>query len=80
MSKTKDEELSCSTGLKPNVIDKETFERELALCKKLHKENGGCGWGRCETCGVLPLLYKLHKGKLLEGKELEDFRKEVFGD
>ena len=81
MSKSKDKELSCSTGLEPNKrVDKETYERELALCKKFYKEKGGCGWGRCKTCGVLPLLYKLHKGVLLEGEELEKFRKEVFED
>jgi len=34
------------------------------------KENGGkCNWGICKKCGVLPLLYKLHKGILLEKPE-----------
>ena len=58
---------TCKTGLKKNIINKEVFERELTLCKNLAKENGGkCGWGVCAKCGVLPLLYKLHKGTVLE--------------
>jgi hypothetical protein len=60
-------DLCCHTGLAPNVLGKEVFERELALCKKLYQENNGsCHWGECEHCGVIPLLYKLHKGVLLE--------------
>ncbi|MFH1706202.1 MAG: hypothetical protein ABH867_04840 [Patescibacteria group bacterium] len=59
--------LSCGTGLQKNIIDKEAFERELALCHNLSQENGGkCGWGICKDCGVIPLLYKLYKGVLLE--------------
>jgi len=59
--------LTCQTGLKKNIINKEVFEREIALCEKLSKENNGkCGWGKCKDCGVIPLLYKLHKGQLLE--------------
>lgn len=55
------------TGLKKNIIKKEVFEREISLCKKLSKDNRGkCGWGVCAKCGVIPLLYKLHKGILLE--------------
>lgn len=53
-----------------HTIDTETFERELALCKKLSKENsGGCCWGRCADCGVLPLLVKLYKGEAIDDKE-----------
>lgn len=59
--------LSCKTGLKKNIINKEVFDRETKLCEKLFKEKkGGCGWGKCGDCGVIPLLYKLHKGELLE--------------
>ncbi len=59
--------LTCKTGLQKDVISKKVFKRELALCHKLSQENGGgCGWGRCKDCGVIPLLYKLHEGKLLE--------------
>jgi len=63
--------LTCKTGLRENVIKKDVFERELELCRKLSKENKNkCGWGKCKDCGVIPFLYKLHKGKLLE-KPLE---------
>ena len=59
--------LTCKTGLKKNIIKKEVFDREIALCQMLFKKNKGkCGWGRCRDCGVIPFLIKLHKGKLLE--------------
>lgn len=62
--------LTCKTGLKKEIINKETFERELSLCKMLSNENNQkCGWGSCEKCGVIPLLYKLHKGQLIENPE-----------
>ena len=54
--------MSCS------VLEKDVFENEIALCKKLCHE-GSCRWGVCEHCGVIPLLYKLHKGILLEDSE-----------
>lgn len=61
-----------------NIIDKEVFEREIALCRKLSEENNGkCGWGKCLHCGVVPLLYKLHKGQLLENDEAEKVKKEI---
>jgi hypothetical protein len=53
---------------KEKAISKEIFDKEIAMCKKLFKEKGGCAWGKCKDCGVIPLLYKLHKGKLLEKK------------
>ncbi len=59
--------LNCKTELKKNIIKKEVFERELGLCGKLAKENKGkCAWGKCKDCGVIPFLYKLYKGQLLE--------------
>ena len=64
------EKLTCKTALKPNLVSEETFERELKLCHQLSEENGGkCGWGVCKDCGVIPLLYKLHKGELIEDPE-----------
>jgi len=48
-------------------MKKEVFDKEISLCKRLSKENRGkCAWGICKNCGVVPLLYKLHKGRLLE--------------
>lgn len=50
-----------------NIIGKDVFDREIAMCKQLSRENKGkCGWGICENCGVIPFLYKLYKGQLLE--------------
>jgi len=60
MKKTK---LTCKTGLEKNIIKKEVFDREIVLCRMLFKKHKGkCEWGKCNDCGVIPLLYKLHKG------------------
>ncbi|MEK7123113.1 MAG: nucleoside deaminase [Patescibacteria group bacterium] len=64
------EDLTCKTDLTPGSIDEEIFNREIALCKKLSKENDrGCCWGKCADCGVLPLLVKLHKGIVIDDQE-----------
>jgi len=39
------------------------------MCRKLYKKNQGCNWGKCADCGVVPLLYKLYKRKLIEDKK-----------
>lgn len=53
-----------------NNMDKEVFEKEIAMCKKLSKKNvGKCNWGECEKCGVIPLLYKLFLGKIYEKED-----------
>ena len=63
----KENKLTCETGLKKNIIKNEVFDREIALCGQLSKKHKGkCGWGECKDCGVIPFLYKLYKGKLLE--------------
>jgi len=68
----------CETGLAKNIIGQEVFDREIGLCRKLSKENGGkCGWGKCSDCGVIPLLYKLNKGKLLEDDEAKKTKEEI---
>lgn len=61
----------------PPAISKEIYEKELEMCKQLHKE-GKCCWGNCEECGVLALLYKLHTGQIIHGKELEEFKLKIF--
>lgn len=60
-------------------MEKEIFEKEIAMCQKLSRENGGrCNWGECAKCGVIPLLYKLYKGKLYEGKkEIDELKSMV---
>ena len=65
---------TCKTGLKKNLISAAVFKREIELCRNLSHKNGGkCGWGKCEDCGVIPLLYKFHKGLLLEeAKEIKE--------
>lgn len=63
-------QLNCKTSLKPNIIDRDIFEKEINLCKKLKKENDGkCCWGVCDNCGVIPCLYKLYKGKVIDEKD-----------
>jgi len=73
--------ITCKTGLKKNIIKKPVFDREVLLCRQLAKENKGkCGWGKCRDCGVVPLLWKLHKGGLLEDKkEIAGTRKKILG-
>lgn len=72
--------LTCKTGVEKNIIDKGVFNREIALCRKLSKENKGkCKWGECKKCGVIPFLYKLHKGKLLEDpNEINRVKDKIF--
>lgn len=59
------------------TMHKEIFEKEIALCKRLSKKNGGrCNWGECEKCGVVSLLHKLFKGEFYETKdEIEKIKK-----
>ena len=70
-------EINCSANITPNIISKEVFEKEIELCKRLSKENGGkCCWGSCDNCGVILCLYKLYKGEVVDEadkiKELKD--------
>jgi len=62
------------------IMIKKIFEQELAQCKKLHKENNGqCNWGKCDTCGVIPFLYKLYKGQLIEDEnEIKKIKNKLF--
>lgn len=61
------------------TMEKEVFEKEIAICQKLSKKNGGkCNWGECEKCGVVPLLYKLGKSEFYDNKdEIEKIKKLV---
>ena len=62
-----------------NNMKKETFEKEIAMCRELSKKNGGkCNWGECEKCGVAPLLYKLGEGKVVEKEdEVERLKRDI---
>jgi hypothetical protein len=70
----------CKAKLQPNVIEKDVFEHELAICQSLSQEHGGkCSWGVCASCGVVPLLIKLHEGVVLEEpEEVAKAKKQVF--
>lgn len=51
-------------------MKKEVFDKEISMCKYLSKKNSGkCNWGECDKCGVIPLLFKLQKGKMHENKD-----------
>jgi hypothetical protein len=51
-------------------MDKETFAKEINMCRELSQKNGGrCNWGECAKCGVIPLLYKLGEGKIYEKED-----------
>jgi len=60
-------------------MDKETFDKEINMCKELFRKNGGkCNWGECEKCGVIPLLYKLANGKIYEKEaEVENLKHKI---
>lgn len=61
-------------------MDQQTFEKEIAICQEHYAKKQGCGWGRCESCGVLPLLRKLFKGDIIEGEsEVKKLKDEIFG-
>ncbi len=70
--------VTCRTGLKKKLINKEVFEREIALCQEMSVKDGGCCWGKCEQCGVVPLLVKLYEGKLVDDeKGLKKLKKKL---
>lgn len=56
--------------MKKNLITEELFNKETNLCKQLSEENNGkCCWGNCENCGVIPFLYKLYKGEVIDDED-----------
>ena len=65
---------------KKNSIKQKVFDKEISLCREFFKKNKGkCAWGKCKDCGVIPLLYKLRKGQLLENPaEIKKTKKKVF--
>jgi hypothetical protein len=76
-----EQEAESRAGFQPGISG-ETFDREMGMCAKLYRENGGkCCWGKCADCGVIPLLTKLRVGKLLEAaQDVEQAKAEVFKD
>jgi hypothetical protein len=63
-------------------MEEEIFEKEIAMCQRLAKKNGGkCEWGECDKCGVIPLLYKLKKGEFYENEdEIKKLKNAVLGE
>lgn len=60
------------------IINKEIFDKEIAICQEMYKNQKGCNWGKCEDCGILLLLHKLYKGELIENKEeVKKFKEEI---
>jgi hypothetical protein len=62
-------------------MSKAIFDRETAICRDLHNENGGsCNWGECDKCGVIPFMYKIFNDEYVEDLEgIKRIKKEVFG-
>ncbi|MGE5329693.1 MAG: hypothetical protein ACM3KR_09330 [Deltaproteobacteria bacterium] len=62
------------------LISEDVFRNEVSMCKNLNKKNsGGCNWGKCNECGVLPLLIKLHEGRLIEdSSEVNALKEKIF--
>lgn len=60
-------------------MEKEIFNREIKICREIKNSGNKCMWGECEKCGVIPLLYKLQYGKLLEDEsEIKDIKNKIF--
>lgn len=61
-------------------MNKDIFNQELEICRKLNRSgNDGCAWGKCANCGVIPLLFKLYKGELLEtSDEINEVKRSIF--
>jgi len=53
-----------------NKITEDTYNQELKICQEESMKNGGkCNWGKCQECGVIPLLYKLKEGELIDNPD-----------
>ncbi|MCK4636235.1 MAG: hypothetical protein KAT32_05230 [Candidatus Moranbacteria bacterium] len=63
------------------MINEDIFDKEVSMCQEMYKKDKSCNWGKCKDCGVLLLLYKLHKGELIEDKdEVKNFKDEIFSN
>lgn len=62
-------------------MSKAIFDRETAICRDLHNNNGGvCNWGECDKCGVIPFIYKIFKDEQIEDEEgIKRIKEEIFG-
>jgi hypothetical protein len=61
------------------MISKEIFNKEVKICKKHFQKKQSCAWGKCDSCGALPLLVKLYEGKIIEEKdEILNLKNKIF--
>jgi len=47
----------------------DVYKKEIKMCRRLFQEKQGCGWGKCEACGVIPLLHKFETGEVIEDED-----------
>jgi hypothetical protein len=47
----------------------DVYKKETKMCRRLFQEKQGCRWGKCEFCGVVPLLYKLENGVVIKNED-----------
>ena len=60
-------------------ISKETFEKEIAMCKRHYLKKQCCAWGKCENCAAPLLLQKLYKGEIIDKQEaVKKFKEDIF--
>lgn len=43
-----------------------SYSQEFEMCRDLHTKQWGCNWGKCDSCGAIPLLHKMKTGKVIE--------------
>lgn len=56
----------------------DVYKKETRTCAKLFQEKQGCAWGKCAQCGVIPLLYKLETGKIIEAEDdVKELKNEI---
>ena len=59
----------------------DVYKKETKMCAKLFKEKQGCAWGKCAECGVVPLLYKLETGQVIEDEtEVKELKMEILNN
>jgi len=56
----------------------DVYKKETKTCARLFKERQGCRWGKCENCGVVPLLYKFETGEIIkDDAEIKALREKI---
>lgn len=56
----------------------DVYKKETKMCARLFKEKQGCNWGKCESCGVIPLLHKFETGQIVEDEgEIKELKNKI---